>query len=289
MKSIPLSHLLEHAIASDMGPIGDVTSNALIPENHTIEAIFVMKDKWGTISGISVVKEVFSIIDPRIHVAFNVHDGDQIKKREHIAVVNGPARGILQGERVALEFLRRLSGIATLTHEYVEVAKGTGVTILDTRKTYPGFGDLEKKAVRDGGGTNHRANLSEMGLIKNNHIDLLRGDIALSVSLFRKKYPAIRVEVEVRNHRALEAALHSSPDRILLDNLLQHEIRDAVAIRNTFAKKNGKRIPLEVSGSMTLPKVRAIAKTGVDYISVGALTHSAPPVDISLHVLRGKV
>jgi nicotinate-nucleotide pyrophosphorylase (carboxylating) len=286
MSLLSLRALITDALRKDVGPVGDVTTIAVINSTRQACAQCIAKES-GVISGISVLELVFLTADPKIIVTARVKDGDKVNKGDIIADVNGPACGILAGERVALEFLRRMSGIATKTHLFVEAVHGTGVTILDTRKTFPGYGELDKQAVRDGGGTNHRANLSEMGLIKNNHIDLLGGDVTRATQVFKKAYPNIPLEVEVRNQSELIVALAAKPDRILLDNMTVVQIRKAVIIRNKYTSKTGKKIPLEASGNMTLSRVREVADTGVEYISIGELTHTVKSLDLSLHVLHG--
>lgn len=281
---ISLREQILDALHKDAGPLGDVTSLALIEKERLATAEFILKAESGVLSGLSVAQTVFELIDPQIEFTPLASNGDLIHRGDVFATIAGPARAILTGERVALEFLRRLSGIASKTQDFVKAVEGTGTIILDTRKTLPGFGMLDKQAVRDGGGTNHRANLSEMGLIKNNHLDVLNGDTALAITLFRKKYPQIPLEIEVRNEDELLSSLTSTPDRILLDNMTKAETRRAVHLRNEFAAATGTHIPLEASGNMTLDRVRGVAETGVEFISVGSLTHSVEALDLSLHI-----
>lgn len=288
LESQTLRKQIKDALIKDGGPLGDVTSLALIEKEKLVSAEFIVKADSGVISGLEVARLVFELVDPEILFTPLLHEGDSVQKGDVFATVSGPARSILAGERIALEFLRRMSGIASRTAEFVQEVAGTGATILDTRKILPGYGELDKQAVRDGGGTNHRKNLSEMGLIKNNHIDVLSGDIFLAIALFKEKYPNIPVEVEVRNEEELVAALSSFPDRILLDNMSNEETSQAVLIRNEFQKHTDIYIPLESSGNMTLERVRGVAETGVDYISVGSLTHSIEAFDISLHITFNK-
>lgn len=274
---------IKDAIRKDQGPKGDITSRVTVAPDAVIHAECVMKDKTGIVSGLDVMGEVFQIVDPTITFITHVHDGDRIRQGDVLATLTGSARSIFTGERVALELLRHMSGIATKTKAFVEKVKKTGVVILDTRKVLPGYLDLDKKAVRDGGGTNHRANLSSMGLIKSNHIDLLHGDINAAVSRFRKQYSNIPLEIEVRNKKELIRTLPCNPERILLDNMTIAGIRRAVNVRNKYAVRFGKKIPLEASGNITFVNVLGVAQTGVEYISVGALTHSVEALDISLH------
>jgi nicotinate-nucleotide pyrophosphorylase (carboxylating) len=283
-KSIDQSEILKYALSKDQGPLGDVTSLALIPEHQLATAEFVVKAESGIVSGLNIAKKVYKLLDPSISFSALVTNGTPIKKGDILAAVSGPARTILVGERISLEFLRRMSGIATKTAHFVNETKGTNTVILDTRKILPVFGDLDKQAVKDGGGQNHRLNLSEMGLIKNNHLDILKGDIAKAIASFREKYPNIPLEIEVRDKKELAEALANNPDRIMLDNMNSEETKNSVATRNEYKAKTNKYIPLEASGNMTVDRIKEVADTGVDYISVGALTHSVEAFDISLHI-----
>ncbi|KKT29564.1 MAG: nicotinate-nucleotide pyrophosphorylase [Candidatus Collierbacteria bacterium GW2011_GWC2_44_18] len=279
---------IHSALEIDQGPRGDVTSLALIEKECLATAEFVVKADTGVISGIEVARMVFELVDPKIRFTPLLQDGDEVNRGDVFATITGPARSLLVGERIALEFLRRMSGIATKTKQFVDEIEGTKTVILDTRKIHPGYGELDKQAVRDGGGTNHRANLSEMGLIKNNHIDILNGDVVQAIQIFREKYPHIPLEVEVRNRTELISVLINTPDRILLDNMNNDETREAVKIRDEFMKHTGVKIPLEASGNMTLERIKDVAQTGVEYISVGSLTHSVEAFDISLHITFNK-
>jgi len=283
-KSIDQSEILKYAFSKDQGPLGDVTSLALIPEHQLATAEFVVKAESGIVSGLNIAKKVYKLLDPSISFSALVTNGTPIKKGDILAAVSGPARTILLGERISLEFLRRMSGIATKTANFVNETKGTNTVILDTRKILPAFGELDKQAVKDGGGQNHRLNLSEMGLIKNNHLDILKGDITKAIASFREKYPNIPLEIEVRDKIELAEALANNPDRIMLDNMNTEETKNSVATRNEYKAKTNKYIPLEASGNMTLDRIKEVADTGVDYISVGALTHSVEAFDISLHI-----
>ncbi len=281
MTELSLEKLIEHALAQDQGSRGDVTSLATVTDDQQATAELVVKAKSGTLSGLDIFQLVFKIQDQKLVFTSLFKDGDRIKRGDILTRISGSARSILAGERVALEFLRRLSGIATITSLYVEEIKEYSTKILDTRKILPGFGPLDKKAVRDGGGTNHRLNLSEMGLIKNNHIDVNKGDLQKCLTLFRQKYPDIPLEVEVRNQPELETALQNNPDRIMLDNMANEQMTLSVQKRNQHQEKY---IPLEASGNITLDRVKSVAQTGVDFISVGSLTHSVAAFDISLHI-----
>ncbi len=281
MTELSLETLIKHALAQDLGQKGDVTSLATISIDQQATAKLVVKAKEGTLSGLETSKLVFTTLDPQVIFIPLFIDGDKVRQGDIIAKISGPARSILATERVALEFIRRLSGIATKTNKFVEEIKDFPTKILDTRKILPGFGRLDKKAVLDGGGTNHRQNLSEMGLIKNNHIDVNGGDIQKCIALFRESYPNIPLEVEVRNQDEFDVALQNNPDRIMLDNMKNTELILAVRKRNQYKNKY---IPLEASGNMTIDRVKDVAKTGVDFISVGSLTHSVEAFDISLHI-----
>ncbi len=286
MTELSLETLIKHALAQDLGKNGDITSLATISSGQQATAELVVKTKKGTLSGLDISKLVFNTLDPKIIFTPLFKDGDKIKKGDVLAKISGPARSIFAAERVALEFIRRLSGIATKTNLFTEEIKEFSTKILDTRKILPGYGALDKKAVRDGGGTNHRQNLSEMGLIKNNHIDVNNGDIKKCIDLFRKSNPNIPLEVEVRNQGEFEIALQNNPDRIMLDNMNNRDLLIAVSKRNNYKNKY---VPLEASGNMTLDRVKEVAQTGVDYISVGSLTHSVEAFDISLHITFNSV
>lgn len=272
-----LQPLLELAVAEDIGP-GDVTSEAILPPEQTLRAQLVIKEP-GVVAGLPVAAAVFRRVDPTIRFTPRCRDGDRVAPGDVIAEVEGPARRLLAAERTALNFLQRLSGIATLTRRFVDAVTGTRAVILDTRKTHPGYRALEKYAVRMGGGQNHRMGLYDMVLIKDNHI-AAAGSITEAVWRARSAYPHLPVEVEVQNLDQLREALELSVDRIMLDNFDLEEIRAAVQIA-------AGQVPLEVSGGVTLERVAVLAATGVDYISVGALTHSAPALDISMEVVSG--
>lgn len=286
--SIDQDDILKYALSKDQGPLGDVTSLALIPEHQLATAEFVVKADSGIVSGLNIAEKVYKLLDPSISFSALVTNGTPIKKGDILATVSGPARTILAGERISLEFLRRMSGIATKTASFVNETKGTNTVILDTRKILPVFGELDKQAVKDGGGQNHRLNLSEMGLIKNNHLDILKGDTTKAILSFRAKYPNIPLEVEVRDEKELAEALANNPDSIMLDNMNTEETKKSVVTRNKYKAKTNKYIPLEASGNMTLDRIKEVADTGVDYISVGALTHSVEAFDISLHITFNK-
>jgi nicotinate-nucleotide pyrophosphorylase (carboxylating) len=230
------------------------------------------------IAGLEIVTAVYRQIDSEVAVAPCVKEGEHIHPGAVICAVVGAGRSVLTGERVALNFLQRLSGIATLTAHYVAAVAGTNAVILDTRKTTPGWRTLEKYAVRMGGGSNHRMGLYDMVLIKDNHIDAAGGITRTVVEVRASPNAAdLQIEVEVQNLDELREAMVCGVDRILLDNMSLEDMRAAVEIA-------AGRVPLEASGNMTLDRVRAVAETGVNYISVGALTHSAPALDLSMRL-----
>jgi len=265
--------LLKRALEEDIGP-GDVTTDWVIPAAQQSRAVISAKAP-GVIAGLEVAREIFRLLDERIIFTPLVADGDAVKPKDIIARIEGPTRSILSGERVALNFLQHLSGVATLTRAFVEAVAGTQAVILDTRKTTPGLRMLEKCAVRMGGGSNHRLGLYDMVLIKDNHIEAA-GSITEAVRQVREHNRAsLLIEVETRNLDEVREALTLRVDRIMLDNMSCEMMRQAVALVNG-------RVPLEASGNVTLANVREIAETGVDYISSGSLTHSAKALDLSL-------
>ena len=267
------------ALEEDLDERGDVTSRATISPEKCVLGRITAKAP-GVIAGLSAVQVVYQKVDPNVRVVSLVEDGDSVKPGTVICEVGGSGRSVLTGERVALNFLQRLSSIATLTAQFVSAAAGTHAVILDTRKTTPGWRLLEKYAVRMGGGHNHRMGLYDMVLIKDNHIDAA-GSITAAVEAVRHSPDAagLQVEIEVKNLDELREALSLNPDRILLDNMDEPQLREAVGI-------TAKRVPLEASGNMTLERVAAVAATGVDFISVGALTHSASALDLSMRLHR---
>ena len=265
------------ALAEDIGS-GDVTTLAAVPE--TAQARAVMRAREGlVVAGLALAEAAFRELAPGVELTRTAEDGQSIPEGKPLLYVAGPARALLGAERVALNFMQRLSGIATLTAQYVEAVNGTHAQILDTRKTTPGWRRLEKYAVACGGGRNHRLGLFDMVLIKDNHLAALReaspNPIAAAVDRARAKYPQLAVEVEADSMEQVEQAVAARADIVLLDNM------NLVQLRLAVQKCKG-RAKTEASGGVTLPGVRAIAETGVDYISVGALTHSARAVDIGL-------
>lgn len=275
-----LNVLIDLALAEDLGDTGDVTSKATIPEDSQGKAVFVARAP-GVLAGLEVAKRVCQRVDPKLVFLPSFVDGDPLKKCDSIATVEGPMRSILSAERTALNFLQRLCGVATLTREFVEAVAGLPARILDTRKTTPGWRLLEKYAVRMGGGTNHRVGLFDMVLIKDNHLAAVMGDITAAIRHAREQFPKLPVECEVESLQQLGVALAAKPDIVLLDNMTVEQMREAVSRRNSDAPS----VLLEASGGVNLQTVRAIAETGVDRISVGALTHSAKALDIALDYL----
>ncbi len=257
----------------------DVTTLNTVPPGLHGRAVFLTKDS-GVAAGLVVAAEVFRQIDESIEFVQVRPDGAQFDRGEVLAEAVGPVRALLQAERVALNFVQRLSGIATLTRTFVDEVAGTKAAILDTRKTTPGLRDLEKYAVRCGGGTNHRRELASMAMIKDNHREALTRTgrtLAEAIAAIRAAAPGTPVEIEVDNLDQLESALAGRPEWVLLDNMPVAEMAEAV-------HRTAGRARLEASGGVTLKTVAGIAATGVDAISVGALTHSAPALDISLEL-----
>jgi len=272
-----LDTLIDLAIEEDLGKAGDLTSLATIPQGQMLRGVIRAKAA-GVIAGLEALENVYARIDPALEIEFFVEDGDRVEIGQEICLIEGKAHSILAGERIALNFLQRLSGVASLTRRFVDAVAGTKAVILDTRKTSPGYRSLEKYAVRMGGGQNHRIGLYDMLLIKDNHIDAA-GSITAAVNAARAYQTALPIEVEVKDGAELREALALGLDRIMLDNMNLEQIRAAVAI-------TAGKVPLEVSGNVSLETVRAIAETGVDFISVGALTHSAPILDLSMRVVQ---
>jgi len=263
------------ALREDIGS-GDITTDAIVPPNMKISADIRAKES-GIICGLLIAKLVFMSVDKTIVFTDKAKDGKYVKKGAVIATVKGPARGILTAERTALNYLQRLSGIATLTNKFVKFA-GRGVKILDTRKTTPGLRVLEKYAVKIGGGFNHRLGLYDAILIKSNHVSIV-GRVKTAIDLVKKKCDW--VEVEVKTPGQVKEAVGSGASRIMLDNMSLADIRRSVKL----VRASKRKIEIEASGGITLKNIRGIAGTGVDYISVGELTHSAPALDMNLKVI----
>jgi nicotinate-nucleotide pyrophosphorylase (carboxylating) len=268
-----IQNAVQIALVEDIGH-GDVTTTAIIAADQLTNGRFQAKAN-GIIAGLDVVKETFHQLDTRVRLIPHFQDGDAVQTGDIIATITGPTQAILSGERVALNFLQRMSGIATMTRCYMDAVTGTKAVVLDTRKTVPGLRMADKLAVSLGGGQNHRVGLYDMALIKENHIAAAGGSLTTAVNCVKTYDPTIPVEVEVTNLDELSEALTLPVDRIMLDNMSLADMKTAVQLTNG-------RIPLEASGNVTLQTIRAIAETGVDYISSGALTHSVVALDISL-------
>jgi len=280
MKNFPELHAdilaaIQNALREDIGP-GDATTDSIVPPDATMRARIIAKQA-GTVAGLDVAGSVFLTADPRVAFTPQVAEGVRVADRQKLAELSGPARALLTGERTALNFLGRMSGIATLTRQFVDAVAGTEAVILDTRKTAPGLRMLDKLAVARGGGQNHRIGLYDMVLIKDNHIDFA-GSLAEAVRRTRVAATGLEVEVEARTLADVQAALDLNVERILLDNMSPEMMSEAVRMNAGHAK-------LEASGNVSLETVRKIAESGVDYISIGALTHSVKVFDVSLDYL----
>jgi nicotinate-nucleotide pyrophosphorylase (carboxylating) len=269
-----LERVVQAALAEDVGT-GDVTTEAVVDSGAVGTAELVLREP-GIVCGLHAAEEVFRTLDPDIAFEVLVDEGDVVESAPAaVAVISGPLRALLTGERTALNFLGRLSGIATLTHRYVDAVAGTGVAILDTRKTTPGLRALEKHAVACGGGRNHRFGLDDGVLVKDNHLNAA-GSIADAVSRLQD-VTELPVEIECDTLDQVSEALAAGADAILLDNMTLDELRESVVLA-------GARVRLEASGGVSLDTVRSIAETGVDEVSVGALTHSARSLDVSMEL-----
>lgn len=280
--------LVSLALAEDLGQLGDCTSTALIPADQIGTADFVARTS-GVVAGLPVVELVCREVDPRLTLSPFVADGANLTAGQPFARLHGPLRSLLAAERTALNFLQRLSGIATLTHRYVEAVAGLAVQILDTRKTTPGWRLLEKYAVRQGGGVNHRLGLYDGVLIKDNHLAAVAADLSArsssepavlqqAIARARQHTPGQPVEIEVDTLDQLQHVLPCRPEIVLLDNMPPEQLRQAVAWRDALSPQTR----LEASGGITLANLRSVAETGIDRISIGALTHSATALDIGL-------
>ncbi|MEO8575225.1 MAG: carboxylating nicotinate-nucleotide diphosphorylase [Gemmatimonadales bacterium] len=268
------SSMVKEALAEDAAD-NDITSIATIVSGRRSRCAIIARQP-GVIAGIALAREAFKQRDERASVRAAVKDGQRVVAGTPVLFVTGHARGLLSAERVALNYMQRLSGVSTLTRQFVDAIKGTKAKILDTRKTTPGWRRLEKYAVRAGGGLNHRMDLGAAVLIKDNHIAAVGGDVAMAVQRAKEAAPAgIPVEVECDNIEQVRAALDALPDIIMLDNMPAARLREAVALING-------RAVTEASGGVNLETVRSIAETGVDWISVGAITHSAKALDLAL-------
>ena len=275
-----IQQLIRFALEEDLGPEGlDATSVALISQEEQAEARLVAREAC-YLAGVDVAAEVFRQVDERIECTIHLPDGTQAEAGATVLTAKGPARSILSAERTALNFIQRMSGIATVTARYVEAADNPAVQILDTRKTTPALRSFEKHAVLCGGGTNHRYGLFDAILIKDNHLSAWErahpgSGVAGAVSATREQFPQLKIEVEVDTIEQLRDALDARPDWVLLDNMPPPVLRECVALCKGICKT-------EASGGITLSTIGPIAQTGVDAISVGALTHSAPSIDLAL-------
>lgn len=265
--------LIDLALKEDM-PAGDITSESIIPADSVSRALFLAKEE-GVLAGIDVARRVFEKIDPSVSFIKMLEDGRSFGPGNILARLEGSSISLLKGERTALNFMQRMSGIATKTRTFVDAVEGTKTKILDTRKTTPGLRLLEKYAVRMGGGVNHRFSLSDMALIKDNHLEII-GSVSEAVKRARAGIaPGVRVEVEVTGFAGAREAMESGADMVMLDNMPLDKMKEVV-------DWIGGRAPVEVSGKITVESARKIAALGVDFISVGALTHSFRSIDISL-------
>ncbi len=267
---------VKSALDEDIGS-GDITTKLIVPENSNCRAAIIAKER-GVIAGLPIARMVFKELDRRVEFSELKSDGDVVEPDEAVSEVSGPARAVLSGERVALNYVGRLSGIATTTREFVKAVEGLGVKILDTRKTAPCLRVPDKYAVRVGGGTNHRMGLYDCILIKDNHIKTA-GNVEHAIALVRERAQGdIKIEIEAAGIDEVKSALAAGADRILLDNMTPSMVREAMGLINGKAEA-------EVSGGVNLNNVREYAQTGVDYISIGYLTHSSPALDVSLRML----
>ncbi len=266
---------IRSALSEDVGP-GDATTNSIVPAEAGMRGQIIAKQE-GVVAGLDVAQAVYLMGDPQVDFTPQAEEGSRVKNRQVLAVVSGSARSLLTAERTALNLLGRISGIATLTRAFVDAVAGTKAVILDTRKTAPGLRLVDKLAVRRGGGQNHRIGLYDMILIKDNHIDFA-GSITTAITRARAGAAGLVIEVEARTLDNVREALDCGVDRILLDNMTLEMMTEAVRLTKGRAR-------LEASGNVSLENVRKIAETGVDYISVGALTHSAKALDVSFDYL----
>jgi nicotinate-nucleotide pyrophosphorylase (carboxylating) len=274
LTSMELRAVVRVALDED-GAFNDVTTLATVLSDRRARAMLVAREA-GVIAGVPLAVEAFAQLDPKTAIRVDVEDGAAVAAGTPVLFISGGARGLLSAERVALNYMQHLSGIASVTRRYVDAVRGTKAKVLDTRKTLPGWRRLEKYAVRAGGGVNHRMDLASAVLIKDNHLAAVDGDVAFAVRRARELAPpGATVEVECDRLAQVSAALTAGADMILLDNMSLDELREAVRLV-------GGRARLEASGGVRLDTVRAIAETGVDMISVGALTHSAPAMDLAL-------
>ena len=270
-----IDNIINTALSEDINYI-DVTTDNLIPDSHKSSAYLVAKDS-GVLCGIDIAMRVFELIGGGVEYGIKIKDGTEVKKGDVIAEMSGSTKTLLKGERTALNLLQHMSGIATETNKCVKLVEGTNASVADTRKTLPGLRALQKYAVTVGGGKNHRYNLSDGAMLKDNHLDAYGGITGAVTALRKKAGHMLKIEVEVRNLDELREALDCGCEVIMLDNMNNEEMKQAVQITAGRAK-------LEASGNITLENIRAAAETGVDIISLGALTHSVKCFDISMRI-----
>ncbi len=283
MKPWALNQLIRRALREDAAN-NDVTTNSLIPKHHISQANIIIKEE-AVVCGLKVIERVFKLLDPHIHFQATCKDGTKVKRNTIIARIEGKTRTILTGERVALNFLAYLSGISTDTQRFVMKTRGTKAKILDTRKTTPGLRLLEKYAVKCGGGHNHRPDLSELVLIKDNHRDACHPHLSIPESIERARRKTKKtIEIEVDTLKQFKEALTADPDMVLLDNMNCAQMKSAVAITRKLPRK--RRPILEASGGITLRNITQVARTGVDCVSIGSLTHSHNGTDVSLELIN---
>lgn len=271
---VAVAALVDRALAEDLAGGVDVTSAATVPAGQTATGDLVARAD-GVVAGLPVAAAVFAAVDPAVRVGPRVTDGARVRRGDVLATVSGPTRSLLTAERTALNLLCHLSGVATATAAWADALAGTAARVRDTRKTTPGLRALEKYAVRQGGGVNHRMSLSDAALVKDNHV-IAAGGVARAFALVRERYPDLPVEVECDSVDDVREAVAAGADLILLDNMTDEQMRESVAA----AAPAGTRT--EASGGLTLGRAAGVAATGVDYVSVGALTHSAPILDVAL-------
>jgi nicotinate-nucleotide pyrophosphorylase (carboxylating) len=273
------AELIAAALAEDLGPTGDITSHYFIPAGVTGRALIVAK-QTGVLSGTTIARDVFQAVDPTLTVTLEREDGEMLRPGDRVMQIAGSMRALLSAERTALNFLQRLSGVATQTRHYVEAVRGTKAKVLDTRKTTPGWRALEKISVLHGGGTNHRIGLYDRVLVKDNHLAAIAGSgmpLKSIVDRIRKEQPGVLIEFEADTLEQVREFCELNVDIILFDNMSRPQMREAIAIV-------AGRCQTEASGGITLQNVRQIAETGVNFISIGALTHSATALDFSMEI-----
>lgn len=281
-KNADIDRILLNALCEDIGS-GDITTSSVVSEDHVSNAVLISKGDF-ILAGVPFAERTFKLVDSKLKFRARKKEGSRIKKGEVIAEIRGRTQSLLIAERVVLNILQRLSGIATLTHKYVECVRGIPVKIIDTRKTAPGLRLFDKYAVRVGGGFNHRCGLYDGVLIKDNHITVV-GSVGKAVRLARlRAHHLLKIEVEVKNITEVKEALSAGADVIMLDNMSIDKIKKAV----DFVRRKKPAVIIEASGSMRIEDVRSVANAGVDLISVGAITHSAPAADISMKVLSSR-